>query len=1065
LSKVTIQTSIFRNQDNVAALCFLEEYAVIFGSAIRTGFSIRNKLGADTNKTKRQLESDISKQLELKYGLSSTDARNAYSKAEAIYASQVELVNLYIDERYESIKAVKKSIKKLEKQLVKAEKQWDELKIKQIKKKFHYKTNKIQSLQAKIVKLKEQRDSGRFSVTFGSSRLFDKHHRLGANGYKNHQEWLEDWRGVRNNRIYYEGAKLFIAGNQLCKFNPTEKTLTLTVPPCLVNKYGKTVTLYGVSFNYGQDWLSKALTPTKYPDGKPDDGKQKYRTGTLEPVTYELVNRDGRWYVNAIITDAVGTITTSAAAPNLDKVGKAPSTKIHDNKRKISKHGRVFLEKCAVPSTNNVVQILGSSKQGTAHFLEGCSGCPTLSTENPPQKGVLGIDFNPSSIDWTIVDAHGNLKRHGSIKINIQDKSSNQTSDILGKAIASIVRIAQKYQVPISIEDLDFRQKKAALKERSTKYARMLSNFAYSKFTQLIETRCSRQGVELNRVDPAYTSVIGVTKYMALYGLNSGCAAALVIARRGQGRTEKLPLGHARYFKRPEDRLKSGAWAKVSKKINICSGIARNEFYHLGDKKVKTNRLLHGKLRQIRSTKWSGQTVQVLRTPHIKVSVEVGAAFRHDPGKAELAILGTWRESAQFYLPTDLQPPPWVESAAGQQIQASLRVWAEASPRPLVIFIDEIDALQDEALISVLRQLRNGFPTRPKSFPQSVGLIGLRDVRDYKVAAGGSERLNTASPFNIKVRSLTLRDFNALEVAELYHQHTQETGQEFTDEAVQTAFDLTQGQPWLVNALAKEVVEELITNTAIAITEKHIQEAKEILIRRQDTHLDSLAERLRESRVKAIIEPMLAGQELGDIPNDDIQFVLDIGLCRIDPLGGLAIANPIYREVLPRVLTVTPMASLPQIAPTWLTEQGELNTEELLQAFLTFWLQHGEPLLGSTSYHEIAPHLVLMAFLHRVVNGGGTLEREYAIGRDRMDLCLHYGKTTLGIELKVWRDKKGDPVAAGLEQLDAYLARLGLDSGWLVIFDCRHSALPIEERLATQLAITNNGRTVTVVRA
>jgi IS605 OrfB family transposase len=429
LSKVTIQTSILKNQDNVAGLCFLEEYAVIFGSAIRTSFSIRNKLGADTNKTKRQLESDISKQLELKYGLSSTDARNAYSKAEATYASQVELVNLYIDERYESIKAIKKSIKKLEKQLVKAEKQNNELKIKHIKKKLYYKTNKIQSLQAKIVKYQEQRDSGRFSVTFGSSRLFDKHHRLKANGYKNHDIWLSDWRRARSNRIYYEGAKLFLAGNQLCKYNPIDETLTLTVPPCLVDKYAKTVTLYGVNFNYGQDWLSKALTPTKYPDGKPHDGKQKYRTGTLEPITYELVNRDGRWYVNAIITDAVGTIITSA------------------------------------------------------------------------QNGVLGIDFNPSSIDWTIVDAHGNLKRHGSIKINIQDKSSNQTEDILGKAIASIVRIAQQYQVPIAIEDLDFRQKKAALKECSTKYARMLSNFAYSKFTQLIQTRCCRQGVELNRVE------------------------------------------------------------------------------------------------------------------------------------------------------------------------------------------------------------------------------------------------------------------------------------------------------------------------------------------------------------------------------------------------------------------------------------------------------------------------------------------------------------------------------------------------------------------------------------
>jgi hypothetical protein len=215
-----------------------------------------------------QLESEISKQLEFRYGLSSTDARNAYSKAEAAYASFVELVNLYIDEGYESIKAVNKSIKKLEKQLVKAQKQWDEFTIKRIKKKLHYKTNKIQSLQAKIVKHQEQRDSGRFSITFGSSRLFDKHHRLEINGYKNHQEWLEDWRAARSNRIYYEGAKLFIAGNQLCKYNPIEQTLTLTVPPCLVDKYGKIVTLHGINFNYGSDWLLDALTPVKYPDGK-----------------------------------------------------------------------------------------------------------------------------------------------------------------------------------------------------------------------------------------------------------------------------------------------------------------------------------------------------------------------------------------------------------------------------------------------------------------------------------------------------------------------------------------------------------------------------------------------------------------------------------------------------------------------------------------------------------------------------------------------------------------------------------------------------------------------------
>ncbi|MCC3404433.1 MAG: ATP-binding protein [Microcoleus sp. PH2017_10_PVI_O_A] len=449
----------------------------------------------------------------------------------------------------------------------------------------------------------------------------------------------------------------------------------------------------------------------------------------------------------------------------------------------------------------------------------------------------------------------------------------------------------------------------------------------------------------------------------------------------------------------------------------------------------------------------------------IVVSVELGSPFNNNPQQAQAAILSSWRSEARVYLPPELQPPAKQEMEVGQGIEETLRQWAQTSPRPLAIFIDEIDSLQNEVLLSVLRQLRNGYPSRPKAFPQSVGLIGLRDVRDYKVAAGGSDRLNTSSPFNIKVRSITLRDFNASEVAELYAQHTQDTGQIFTPEAVALAFELTQGQPWLVNALAKEIVEELVTDESIEITPQHILEAKEILIKRQDTHLDSLAERLRENRVKAIIEPMLAGLELGNIPNDDIQFLIDLGLCKMDVQGGLTIANPIYREVLPRVLTVTPMASLPQIAPSWLTSEGKLDTQALLKTFLDFWLQHGEPLLKSASYPEIAPHLVLMAFLHRVINGGGTLEREYAIGRDRMDLCLRYGEVTLGIELKVWRTRKVDPLSKGLEQLDGYLARLGQDEGWLVIFDRRDNAPELEERLKTEIQTSPMGRLITVIRA
>ncbi|NJL09581.1 MAG: ATP-binding protein, partial [Calothrix sp. SM1_7_51] len=320
----------------------------------------------------------------------------------------------------------------------------------------------------------------------------------------------------------------------------------------------------------------------------------------------------------------------------------------------------------------------------------------------------------------------------------------------------------------------------------------------------------------------------------------------------------------------------------------------------------------------------------------VMVSVEVGSAYNDDPGAAEIAILPTWRDTIEDTLPQDLQPPTWNYPEPGQRIRASLRAWAQNCKRPVVLLIDEIDSLENETLISFLRQLREGYRGRPKNFPQSIGLIGLRDVRDYKYASGGSEtvagvglgsgkllnpkgeRLNTSSPFNIKVGSFTLRNFNAAEVAQLYQQHTDDTGQVFTKEASALAFDLTQGQPWLVNALAKEIVEKMVKDRSITITHEHILKAKEILIARKDTHLDSLAERLQEPRVQAIIEPMLAGLELGNVPPDDIQFVLDLGLCTIDPQGGLRIANPIYREILPRVLTITPMASLPHISPTWL---------------------------------------------------------------------------------------------------------------------------------------------------
>lgn len=447
------------------------------------------------------------------------------------------------------------------------------------------------------------------------------------------------------------------------------------------------------------------------------------------------------------------------------------------------------------------------------------------------------------------------------------------------------------------------------------------------------------------------------------------------------------------------------------------------------------------------------------------VSMEVGAAMGDDVGSAELAILGAWRGACERRLPADLLPPPWPTAPVGQRITAALQAWAKAAPKPLVLFLDEIDAIQGMTLVSVLRQIRDGFPDRPSSFPWSIALVGMRDVRDYKIAIDGRDRTTSASPFNIKDRSLLLRDFTRDEVADLYAQHTEETGQAFLPEAVDRAFALTQGQPWLTNALAAVAVDELVVDRNASIAPEHIDRAEATLVLRQDTHLDSLAERLREPRIRAIIEPMLAGTSPGQLQPDDVRYAVDLGLLRQSTMGGLEVVNPIYREIIVRELAVSTRAALPVIAPTWLTATGRLDIERLLDAFLAFWRQHGEPLLGTAPYHEVAPHIVLMAFLHRVVNGGGTIEREYAIGKGRMDLCVRFGADTLAIELKVWREGHPSPEREGLEQIDRYLAGLGQARGWLVIFDQRPKQPPLSERTTAARRTTPSGRDVVLVWA
>jgi hypothetical protein len=453
----------------------------------------------------------------------------------------------------------------------------------------------------------------------------------------------------------------------------------------------------------------------------------------------------------------------------------------------------------------------------------------------------------------------------------------------------------------------------------------------------------------------------------------------------------------------------------------------------------------------------------------LRFSCEAGAASGDDFAGAERIILARLASQAGEELPPHLCPPrPWPAAPAGQQLAEGLKAWAEACPLPLVLFLDEIDALRGQALQSVLRQLRDGHSSRPHAFPHSVVLCGLRDVRDYKSASGGdATRLGTSSPFNIKVASLTLENFTLPEVRSLYLQHTHETGQKWTKQAIVQAHDLTGGQPWLVNALAREIVDELRHQGTISSRE--IDRAKERLILQRQTHLDSLVARLLEPRVQRVILPLMKGEfALEGTYNDDVSYVRDLGLVARD--APLRVSNPIYREVIVRVLSDAFQDNLVLDRPAFIRPDGRLDMRKLLDEFLAFWREHGESLGERTAYHEVAPQLVLMAFLQRVVNGGGFVDREYGVGMGRIDLLVRW---PLGgrrwqreaLELKVWRPKKKDPLEQGLTQIEQYLDGLGLHTGTLVLFDRRPEALPVEDRSHRSHAITPKGYRVRLLRA
>ena len=437
----------------------------------------------------------------------------------------------------------------------------------------------------------------------------------------------------------------------------------------------------------------------------------------------------------------------------------------------------------------------------------------------------------------------------------------------------------------------------------------------------------------------------------------------------------------------------------------------------------------------------------------VNVNVEVAQVARDDVAEGIRAILSSLGMSAQLLgdgYPEDIWPDTLARAGANNALRQVLARWCVANPVPLVLLVDEIDSLVGDTLLSVLRQLRAGYEQRPEAFPQSVVLCGVRDIRDYRIRSSTGEVIAGGSPFNVAAKSLRMGDFTEAETRALMAQHTEETGQPFSPAALDSVWTQTQGQPWLVNALCAGACfdNKAGRDRSRTIEVDDVYAAREELILSRRTHLDQLAHKLEEERVRQVVEPILSG---GEVQHDgrDLEYVRDLGL--IAPDSPPRIANPIYQEVVPRELGYVLQDSLDIQVAWYVDDDGRLDMTKLLSAFGTFFGEHAEHWLGHLgAYREAAPQLILQSYLQRVVNGGGRIEREYGLGRGRTDLLVLWPREAgqpsdlwerFVVECKVLRDTDRKSLAGtvekGVKQTLGYMKQCGAKEGHLVVMDRR----------------------------
>jgi hypothetical protein len=334
----------------------------------------------------------------------------------------------------------------------------------------------------------------------------------------------------------------------------------------------------------------------------------------------------------------------------------------------------------------------------------------------------------------------------------------------------------------------------------------------------------------------------------------------------------------------------------------------------------------------------------------------------------------------------------------------------------------------------------------------------MRDLKDYMTAAKDGVAPKPGSPFNVKVDSAMIGNFTEENIASLFAQRTAETGQRIEQKALDYVWEQSRGQPWIVNSLFQRATMRVLKEDDYqTVTLRHIREARQQMILARETHLDALGKRLADPRVRRVIETLMTGAlDVGLTQSEGWRLCEDLGLCQ-KIRGTPEVANPLYREVLAREMTYGAQDAIPRPEFRWQSADGSLDMDALLKEFQIFWRRYSESWEKQIDWPEVFPHMILQAFLQRVLNGGGRIEREYAAGSGRMDLAVIFKGREYIIEIKIVHPHDGIKTVReeGPEQIKRYRDKIensefresGEDGSadaavptYLVIFDRRPGA-------------------------